>query len=181
MYAKKEVEEQESTQEQYSGMINVIGLFKIQTPVPTAAKEGPENYECVFSGRTCCWHLWGFYPYYFSQSYCQKNNQKKKKVVQMNALLFTVCKDNKDVLQLQTETRASCDRGGKKREALWGEPSICIEGAVLMQLLSGNQNNLLPLAFSLEKKKKMAACVKKEEKQPRFSPVLLFRKERDSL
>lgn len=89
----------------------------------------------------------------------------------MNTLLFTVCKDNKDVLQLQTETRASYNHGEKKRGVLRGEPSIFIEGGVFMQLLLGNQNNLLPLAFSL---KKMAACVKKEEKQPCFSPVLLL-------
>lgn len=67
----------------------------------------------------------------------------------MHALLFTVCKDNKDVLWLKTESRASCDHGEKKREALQGEPAIFIKGVWFLQLLSGNPNNLLPLAFSL--------------------------------
>lgn len=35
-----------------------------------------------------------FSPYSFLESYCQKN----PKVVQTNVLLFTACKDSKDVL-----------------------------------------------------------------------------------
>lgn len=106
-----------------------------------------------------------FYPCSFHKSYCQK----KKKVVQMKVLLlFTVCKHNKDVFQLKTESRASYNHGEKNSEV----PSIFIEDVLFMQLFSGNPNNLLPIAFSL--KKKWQPRVTSKQKEHYFPSVLIL-------
>lgn len=84
----------------------------------------------------------------------------------MNVLLFTVCKDNKDVLWLKTESRDSSDHSKEMRE-----------GVLFMQLLPGNPNNLLPLVFSL---KKWQPCVTRKEKEPVSLQCFFYRTETDT-
>lgn len=80
---------------QYSWMINIIQLFKIQRHLPPLQpKKELRTMNTDLQAEVAPDISDFFSPYSFLESYCQK----KKKVVQTNVLLFTACKDSKDVL-----------------------------------------------------------------------------------